>query len=209
MEDDIISKPEKQSSIIPALGLLGLGLGIIALALGIISMIKVGDTAADMNDKIEKAAALSLETKKISDRIDSLAMQIEAIKVDGKSQTETLISQVNAELKKVYDSIADTRNVAGENRKAIEEIAKRGVRKAQPQAQEQKPQEQAQAQAQTQAADTQTAAASGDAKTHKIQSGDTFAKLAKKYGVSLDAIIKANPSVNPSRLRIGQEIAIP
>lgn len=148
MEDDIISKPEKQSSIIPALGLLGLGLGIIALALGIISMIKVGDTAADMNDKIEKAAALSLETKKISDRIDSLAMQIEAIKVDGKSQTETLISQVNAELKKVYDSIADTRNVAGENRKAIEEIAKRGVRKAQPQAQEQKPQEQAQAQAQ-------------------------------------------------------------
>lgn len=209
MEDDIISKPEKQSSIIPALGLLGLGLGIIALALGIISMIKVGDTAADMNDKIEKAAALSLETKKISDRIDSLAMQIEAIKVDGKSQTETLISQVNAELKKVYDSIADTRNVAGENRKAIEEIAKRGVRKAQPQAQEQKPQEQAQAQAQTQAADTQTAAASGDAKTHKIQSGDTFAKLAKKYGVSLDAIIKANPSVNPSRLRIGQKIAIP
>ena len=209
MEDDIISKPEKQSSIIPALVLLGLGLGIIALALGIISMIKVGDTAADMNDKIEKAAALSLETKKISDRIDSLAMQIEAIKVDGKSQTETLISQVNAELKKVYDSIADTRNVAGENRKAIEEIAKRGVRKAQPQAQEQKPQEQAQAQAQTQAADTQTAAASGDAKTHKIQSGDTFAKLAKKYGVSLDAIIKANPSVNPSRLRIGQEIAIP
>lgn len=209
MEDDIISKPEKQSSIIPALGLLGLGLGIIALALGIISMIKVGDTAADMNDKIEKAAALSLETKKISDRIDSLAMQIEAIKVDGKSQTETLISQVNAELKKVYDSIADTRNVAGENRKAIEEIAKRGVRKAQPQAQEQKPQEQAQAQAQPQAADTQTAAASGDAKTHKIQSGDTFAKLAKKYGVSLDAIIKANPSVNPSRLRIGQEIAIP
>lgn len=209
MEDDIISKPEKQSSIIPALGLLGLGLGIIALALGIISMIKVGDTAADMNDKIEKAAALSLETKKISDRIDSLAMQIEAIKVDGKSQTETLISQVNAELKKVYDSIADTRNVAGENRKAIEEIAKRGVRKTQPQAQEQKPQEQAQAQAQTQAADTQTAAASGDAKTHKIQSGDTFAKLAKKYGVSLDAIIKANPSVNPSRLRIGQEIAIP
>lgn len=99
--------------------------------------------------------------------------------------------------------------MAGENRKAIEEIAKRGVRKAQPQAQEQKPQEQAQAQAQTQAADTQTAAASGDAKTHKIQSGDTFAKLAKKYGVSLDAIIKANPSVNPSRLRIGQEIAIP
>ena len=52
MEDDIISKSEKQSPLIPALGLLGLGLSIIALALGIISMVKVGDTAADMNDKI-------------------------------------------------------------------------------------------------------------------------------------------------------------
>ena len=49
MEDDIISKPEKQSQLTPAIALLGLGLGIVALALGIISMVKVGDTAADMN----------------------------------------------------------------------------------------------------------------------------------------------------------------
>ena len=101
MEDDIISKPEKQSQLTPAIALLGLGLGIVALALGIISMVKVGDTAADMNDKIEKAAALSLETKKISDRIDSLALQIETIKEDEKTKSNNLVSQIAAELRKL------------------------------------------------------------------------------------------------------------
>ena len=49
----------------------------------------------------------------------------------------------------------------------------------------------------------------GNTKNHKIQAGDTFAKLAKKYNVSVDAILKANPQANPSRLKIGQEIVIP
>ena len=202
MEDDIISKSEKQSPLIPALGLLGLGLSIIALALGIISMVKVGDTAADMNDKIEKAAALSLETKKISDRIDSLAMQIESIKSDDKSKMETVVSQVNAELKKVYAAIDDTRNVVGENRKAIEEVAKRGSARPAQASAAQQPQTPA-------ASSANPAAQPSDSKKHIIQSGDTFAKLAKKYGVSVDAIINANPDANPSRLRIGQEISIP
>ncbi len=202
MEDDIISKSEKQSPLIPALGLLGLGLSIIALALGIISMVKVGDTAADMNDKIEKAAALSLETKKISDRIDSLAMQIESIKSDDKSKMETVVSQVNAELKKVYAAIDDTRNVVGENRKAIEEVAKRGSARPAQASAAQQPQTPA-------ASSADQAAQPSDSKKHIIQSGDTFAKLAKKYGVSVDAIINANPDANPSRLRIGQEISIP
>ncbi len=202
MEDDIISKSEKQSPLIPALGLLGLGLSIIALALGIISMVKVGDTAADMNDKIEKAAALSLETKKISDRIDSLAMQIESIKSDDKSKMETVVSQVNAELKKVYAAIDDTRNVVGENRKAIEEVAKRGSARPAQASAAQQPQTPA-------ASSANQAAQPSDSKKHIIQSGDTFAKLAKKYGVSVDAIINANPDANPSRLRIGQEISIP
>ena len=54
MEDDIISKPEKQSQLTPAIALLGLGLGIVALALGIISMVKVGDTAADGLDGVDE-----------------------------------------------------------------------------------------------------------------------------------------------------------
>ena len=216
MEDELETKTEKQSQLVPALGLLGLGLGVVATALGIISMIKVGDTAADMNDKIEKAAALSLETKKISDRIDSLAMQIEEIKAGDKSKYDSLISQLNAELKRMGASIENVAKSSQNNRNLIEELAKRSKRRAQAEPAPARQQAAQQAPEQTAAAAEQPAqqtaeqpAQNGEQKKYKIQSGDTFAKLAKKHGVSLDAIIAANPDANPSRLKVGQEINIP
>ena len=208
MEDDIISKPEKQSQLTPAIALLGLGLGIVALALGIISMVKVGDTAADMNEKIEKAAALSLETKKISDRIDSLALQIETIKEDEKAKSSNLVSQIAAELRKLSSAIENTRAIAVENRNAIEEVAKRAAAPRKQQA-EPKPQQVAESAAAEQPAQPAAENNAPDGKKYKIQSGDTFAKLAKKFGVSVDAIISANPDANPSRLKVGQEITLP
>ena len=218
MEDELETKIEKQSQLVPALGLLGLGLGVVATALGIISMVKVGDTAADMNDKIEKAAALSLETKKISDRIDSHAMQIEEIKAGDKSRYDSLISQLNAELKRMGASIENVAKSSQNNRDLIEELAKRSSKRttqAEPAQNRQQAARQAPertAAAEQPAQQTQTAeqpAQNGESKKYKIQSGDTFAKLAKKHGVSLDAIIAANPDANPSRLKVGQEINIP
>jgi LysM repeat protein len=44
---------------------------------------------------------------------------------------------------------------------------------------------------------------------HKIEKGETFAIIAKKYGVSVDAIVKANPNLNPRRLQVGQIVKIP
>lgn len=207
MEDENITKPEKQSSLIPALGLLGLGLGVISLALGIMAMVKVGDTAKDMNDKIEKAASVALETKKISDRIDSIALQIEEIKANEKTRSDTMVSQVNEALKKVYTAISETRNSVSENRQAIETLAKRNVSKPQPEKKAQV--EQKQTSEQTAEQTTEQPKQDGAVKKHTIQSGDTFGKLAKKYGVSVSAIISANPDANPSRLKVGQEIVIP
>ena len=45
--------------------------------------------------------------------------------------------------------------------------------------------------------------------TYTIAAGDTLAKVAKKFGVSLDAILAENPGIEPSRLRIGQKIRLP
>ena len=44
---------------------------------------------------------------------------------------------------------------------------------------------------------------------HIIKSGDTFGRLAAKYGVTVQAIVSANPSLDPRRLRIGQAVNIP
>jgi LysM repeat protein len=44
---------------------------------------------------------------------------------------------------------------------------------------------------------------------YAIQSGDTLSAIAKRFGVSLNALLAANPTVNPRGLQIGQKIVIP
>lgn len=45
--------------------------------------------------------------------------------------------------------------------------------------------------------------------SYTIQAGDTFFKLARHFGVSVDALLRANPKIDPDRLLIGQIICIP
>jgi LysM repeat protein len=56
--------------------------------------------------------------------------------------------------------------------------------------------------------ETAEPAAAGES-IYSIQSGDTLSKVAKEFGVSLSALMAANPTVNPNRLQIGQPIVIP
>jgi len=49
----------------------------------------------------------------------------------------------------------------------------------------------------------------GEERTHTIRAGDTFTKLSQQYGVSVAAILSANPDVDPRRLAVGQKITIP
>lgn len=44
---------------------------------------------------------------------------------------------------------------------------------------------------------------------HVIIKGDTFATMATKYRVSVNAIKQANPNLNPNRLKIGDKVKIP
>ncbi|MDX1953857.1 MAG: LysM peptidoglycan-binding domain-containing protein [Verrucomicrobiota bacterium] len=55
---------------------------------------------------------------------------------------------------------------------------------------------------------TQSSVSSRQA-VHVVKSGETVAAIARKYGISQSAILAANPSLNPKRLRVGQSIMIP
>ncbi|MFS8614291.1 LysM peptidoglycan-binding domain-containing protein, partial [Limnochorda sp.] len=44
---------------------------------------------------------------------------------------------------------------------------------------------------------------------YTIRQGDTFFRLAQRFGVTVDQLIAANPGVDPDRLQIGQQICIP
>jgi len=46
-------------------------------------------------------------------------------------------------------------------------------------------------------------------KTHTVKSGETPGAIAKKYGVKVDALLTANPRLDPKRLQVGQTLNIP
>lgn len=46
-------------------------------------------------------------------------------------------------------------------------------------------------------------------RTHSVKSGETPSSIARIYGVKLDALLAANPGVNPKRIRVGQVLKIP
>lgn len=201
MEEEII-KTDKTPALLPALGILGLGIGTVALVLGIFAMKKSGDISESMSDKIEKAAALSLEIKKLSDRTDALALQIEDMKSGDDNRVEKLAKQTNDVVIKLNSMIAKNREAINDLNKAVEKLASRP---ASSRASSQSAQTAQGAQSDAQ----QTQASTGGEKIHIIQSGDTFAKIAIKYKTTVDALIRANPDLRPTQLMIGQKVVIP
>lgn len=58
---------------------------------------------------------------------------------------------------------------------------------------------------------SQTAATNRPAttRTYRVETGDTPASIARKYRISADALLAANPGLNPRRLQVGQSLNIP
>lgn len=44
---------------------------------------------------------------------------------------------------------------------------------------------------------------------HTVQAGENLFRISLRYGVRLDELLAANPSIDPHRLRIGQQVRIP
>lgn len=46
-------------------------------------------------------------------------------------------------------------------------------------------------------------------RTHIVKAGENPTVIARKYGVKVDALLAANPGVDPRRLRVGQTLNLP
>ena len=46
-------------------------------------------------------------------------------------------------------------------------------------------------------------------RTHRVQAGETPMAIARRYNVKVNALLTANPGLNPKRLQIGQSLVIP
>lgn len=47
------------------------------------------------------------------------------------------------------------------------------------------------------------------ARIHIVKAGETLSSISRRYGVSLQRLMEANPQVNPLRMQVGQELKIP
>jgi LysM repeat protein len=47
------------------------------------------------------------------------------------------------------------------------------------------------------------------ARTHTVRAGETLFAIARRYGVSMDALRAANPGVQGDRIQAGQTLRIP
>jgi tetratricopeptide (TPR) repeat protein len=54
-----------------------------------------------------------------------------------------------------------------------------------------------------------TASVAGAMRTHKVQAGENPSSIARQYGLKLDALMAANPGLDPKKLRVGQTLNIP
>jgi LysM repeat protein len=52
-------------------------------------------------------------------------------------------------------------------------------------------------------------AAAAATRAYTIKQGDTPAAIARRYGVKLDALLAANPGLDPKHLKIGQTVQVP
>ncbi|MFW2514423.1 LysM peptidoglycan-binding domain-containing protein [Demequina sp. SO4-13] len=59
------------------------------------------------------------------------------------------------------------------------------------------------------ATDTNLAEFGGATQQHTVASGDTLARIADRFGVTVSAIVSANAIKNPSVIRTGQQLTIP
>lgn len=46
-------------------------------------------------------------------------------------------------------------------------------------------------------------------KIHTVQTGDTLAKISRKYNVRLPTLMRANPNLNAKKMKVGQTVNIP
>jgi LysM repeat protein len=45
--------------------------------------------------------------------------------------------------------------------------------------------------------------------SHTIESGETLSAVSRRYNIALDALLAANPGINPKTLKVGQKIRVP
>lgn len=183
-------------------GLVGIVLGGVALFFALSGRGETGIVVEELRSELQ---AKTEHFNELSQQLSALQSALESVQRDEaatRARLQTLTGELSGAFNRMGAELNETRMGVRNNAAALEElVGKIQERFA----------------AQTPAAATTSAGrtdASGSTAPegyieHTIRTGDSFARLAREYGVTIEAIAEANPNADPKRLQIGQIILIP
>jgi LysM repeat protein len=163
------------------LPVVGAILGGLGLVLSIVALVKLGT--------VKK---LSTEVGSVKAQVESVAGDISAANskaADARQRVDSLASQTQAgfnQVSSVMETMRADINKLATLKTPAPKAAKDGA-----------------------APKDGAPAAAGPGGDYTIKAGDTPAKVARAHGVSLDALMAANPGLEPTKLKVGQKINLP
>lgn len=188
--------------------LIGVVFGAIGIFFGLSSQKKIGALEENLAGLSAEQAALpgqiSSATAGMGDlesKLSNISSSVEALKSRSRMDRDSLARKLGS-----YESaIEANRSQINSNTEAISEIPKTAITVPASGA----ARSETDAGSPSDEASPESSVVSVEGGVHIIESGDTFGRLSSRYGVSVQAIMNANPGLDPRRLRIGQPVTIP
>ncbi|HLP02613.1 MAG TPA: LysM peptidoglycan-binding domain-containing protein [Opitutaceae bacterium] len=158
----------------------GLGLGALACVLAVVAIVKAG-----------QVKTLKTEVDNLNNQVQSVAGDVSAAK-DTANRANSFASSLAKQTQDGFNQVsgametmrADINKLATARTAPAPKAAKEGGAAA-------------------------AGAAAGPGGDYTVKAGDTPAKIARAHGVSIDAIMAANPGLEPTKLKVGQKINLP
>ena len=198
MEDDALQSP---SNMIPvALAVFGIVLGGAGLYFGLTANQRLNPLDETLSESASSSAKIE---KRFDTQIAELAAQV-AEQEKTISRLRVYSSQGEQAVKKLAAELSANREQIVKTAETLNKFAAAGFRAPAP-----APSAPTVTSNEGEPVEAAAPAAPGEATTYVIVAGDNFGKIATKHGISVQAILDANPNADPRRLAIGQTINIP
>jgi LysM repeat protein len=195
MEDDSIESSGGSGFVAIALAILAVLVGGAGLYFGM----SANQRLNTVNAEVEARSGTDARLQKI---VDGLSVQVDELSArlteqeGAQARQKTYGNMSERAIKALEIGIKEDREAIQKIATQITELGTRTVKTTAP----------VKAEASSNSA---SVSSSSGASIYVIESGDTFARIASKVGVSLQTILDLNPEVDPRRLRIGQAINLP
>ena len=199
LSSPVLPGADSPSAASKGLVMIALGIGAFGALAGITGIVLANGASSDVTELRQKVEKTQDPLVVLKPKLDELDQRISSL-TESSARDVNAIRDINTKIQQLAAALSQDREQINRNTAAL------AGRRAPAPAPAVKPA--AHEGAAPAAAPTATVDASGK-KTHTIVAGDTFSSLSKQYGVTVAAIQEANPGVDSSHLKLGQQVVIP